>query len=355
MKLGVFLAIGESFSDFKNKGQDELIINYHLKNYSQNFEKVYVFSYANENIKYFSNVVILPNKWRLHRYIYSIFMPLLYWQTIKEIDVIRCFQISGGIPGIISKIFLKKKFVVNYGYDYVKFARIENKLFQSCLYKILIKFVLFFADKVIFTAKYLVGNLTTNYQLIPNGVDTVLFNRLKSKKDIDILYVGRLEKQKNLFSLIKSISLIKKYNLNTLFIGSGTLKNKLLKKAAKFKLKLKIIDSIPNIKLLEFYNRAKIFILPSYIEGQPKVLLEAMSCGVSVIASGIPAHKEIIVNKINGILCGTNADKIAKSIRYLYQNPKIRNKLSKNGRKTILLKYSKKSLNKQEINLLTNI
>ena len=51
MILGVFLAIGESFKDFRAKGQLKRLLNYNIKEYSRHFDKVYIFSYSNEREK----------------------------------------------------------------------------------------------------------------------------------------------------------------------------------------------------------------------------------------------------------------------------------------------------------------
>ena len=62
MNLGVFLAIGESLSDLKSKGQLKRLLDYNIKEYSQNFDKVYIFSYENEkNFKLPKNCTLIAN------------------------------------------------------------------------------------------------------------------------------------------------------------------------------------------------------------------------------------------------------------------------------------------------------
>ena len=343
MKLGLFLAIGESFADFDKKGQFDLIKNYLIKNYSQNFDQVNIFSYGNEQLKLFTNVDVLPNKWNVNRFLYSILLHFFYIKQIRSCDVLRGLQLTGGIPCILGKLFFNKPFVINYGYNYVKFARIEGKYLQSVLFRLIKYPILLLTDKIIITAKYLkteISNIIPKNKIvvIPNGVDTKLFKPIKTKKTIDLLYVGRLEKQKNLSNLIKAISLLPQLNLSLTLVGDGSLKKLLIQTARNYQVKLTIKPPISHHQLPYVLNKARIFILPSVIEGQPKILLEALSCGIPIVASNIMAHQEIIIDGKNGILRGISADELADGIAKLLRNPNLRAKLTINARQTAIKK-----------------
>lgn len=357
MKLGVFLAVGESFSDYQKKGQSNLIINYHLKNYSKNFEYVYIFSYANESIKIFPNVEVLPNKYNIHRYIYALILPLIYLRIITVCNVIRGLQLSGGIPAFVAKFFLRKKYVINYGYQYDQFAFVEGKYFQFILYRMVERMVIKKATGVISTTRYLKKYLaksipTSKIHYVANGVDTSIFKPTNKRKKWDILFVGRLEKQKNLSLILQAVSLLKDKKIKIIFIGSGSQKQELEQISQQLSLQITFLPAQPHIQLVNYYNSAHIFILPSLIEGQPKVLLEAMSCALPVIASSIPAHQEIIINKQNGILCQPKALDFAKSISYLLLHKKAQNSLGQKARRIITEQYDMKKLNKKEIEIL---
>ena len=97
------------------------------------------------------------------------------------------------------------------------------------------------------------------------------------------------------------------------------------------------------------------FVLVSLIEGQPKVLLEAMSCGLPVIASQIPAHEEIISHNKNGILSDINPQDITQALRSVMTDPNLRQKLGKNARQTIIKHYNMHDLNRQETILLKQV
>lgn len=361
MNLGVFLAIGESFADFSTKGQDELIKEYLLKNYSNNFGEVFVFSYGNESFTFWKNVHILPNKWRLHRFIYWFFIPFIYAREIRSCAVLRGLQITGGLPGIVSKLIWRKPLVVNFGYDYRSFARIENKLVQVLLFQLIQKPVLAFTDKIIVTAGYLYKYIPEEFHFkvthIPNGVDTTKFFPISKpvSKKITLIYYGRFESQKNLQNLIKAIALLQSDKVKLLLIGKGSEAEKLTQLADQNHVRLQILPPVKHTLLPNYLAQADIFILPSLIEGQPKALLEAMSCGLPVIASNIPAHREIIENNKNGILCGIEPQQIVKSIEKLILNPALRSTIDKNARITIETNFNKRKLNTEEIELLKKV
>src|SRR3989344_3942762 len=109
MILGVFLAIGESLGDLKSKGQLKRLLDYNIKAYCQNFEKVYIFSYANEKEKLPKNCRLITNEKNINRYIYSLILPFLKKKYIDDCDIIRGLQLSGGIPASVCKIFFGKK------------------------------------------------------------------------------------------------------------------------------------------------------------------------------------------------------------------------------------------------------
>lgn len=103
----------------------------------------------------------------------------------------------------------------------------------------------------------------------------------KSKRDIDILFVGRIEAQKNLKKFIQIIKLLTLNfpKIKTVIVGSGS-ESKIIKGLIK-KMKLqKNIKIYPTTNTPEkFYLRSKIFLLTSDYEGFPLTLLESISCG----------------------------------------------------------------------------
>lgn len=359
--LAVFLAIGESLHDFKSKGQLKRLVNYNLKSYSQKFDQVYVFSYENEKTKLFSNCTVIPNKYRLHRYLYSLLLPILERQLIKKCSVSRGLQLTGGIPALVTKLLFQIPYVVNYGYDYVEFAKIEGKYLQSVLYSLIIYPILALANAVIATsktnAKIVAKSVgSAKVRLIPNGVDLKLFKPLSQNKRKDIItigFIGRLEKQKNLENLILACSRVHfPYQLE--FWGAGAQKSALLKLAKTKKVNLEILPPQEYRKLPEILAKIDIFALISKTEGNPKILIEAMAAAKSIVASDIPGIDNIVKNNTTGLLTKTDAKSISVAISRLKQSD-IRSKLGSSARLYIQNNYDIEILQVLENNLLLSL
>lgn len=360
----MFLAIGESFTGYRKQGQDKLIIDYHLRNYAWAFDRVYVFSYVNERLKPFANVTVLPNKWRLHRCLYSLLAPVLYRKELRSCSVLRGLQLTGGIPCAVAKIFYRIPFVINYGYFYREIARMEKHGLASFLYQIVEQPLLTLANRVIVPANYIRKAISNSFParkffFLPNGVDANAFIPRKNSNhrtnSFTLLFVGRLEVQKNLSLLITALAQIKQEKIVLVLVGEGSLHKQLANLAQKAQVKVKFIGALSHDKLPDYYQQADIFILPSLTEGQPKSLLEAMGCGLPVIASDIPAHREIITDGQNGILCQNTVSSLARVIKRLIADSGLRRRLGSAARVTVIKSFDKKMLNKQEIELLKEV
>jgi glycosyltransferase involved in cell wall biosynthesis len=125
-----------------------------------------------------------------------------------------------------------------------------------------------------------------------------------SKKDIVLLYVGRITEIKQpllLIDLFKAISSIK-LNIHLIIVGSGNLFAKMRKKAICHP-NIHILGYVPHQEIWPLLRAADAFISLSFYEGLPLAALEAASFGLPLILSDIPAHRFIINSKVgNGIL-----------------------------------------------------
>ena len=101
----------------------------------------------------------------------------------------------------------------------------------------------------------------------------------------------------------------------------------------------KHINFVGNIEPLElkgYYLESDLFILPSYSEGLPKVLLEAMACGLLAVVSDIQAHKELIEHNKNGYVFKTgDLDSLTSTIIHALNNHEGNDKLALNARELI--------------------
>jgi glycosyltransferase involved in cell wall biosynthesis len=180
-----------------------------------------------------------------------------------------------------------------------------------------------------------------------NGVDTTIFRPpINDRRELSVLYVGRLVPGKGLFELIDSARIVIKKNPDIFFwiIGDGILRSPIERKIAKYGLinNILLFGHISNRQQLSnIYQRAGCFILPSFHESLPTVILEAMSCGCSVIATSVGGIPDVITDRVNGILVPPrNPYVLASSILELLNNPEISKTLGRNARDTVIDRFS---------------
>jgi glycosyltransferase involved in cell wall biosynthesis len=129
------------------------------------------------------------------------------------------------------------------------------------------------------------------------------FKKISKEKDIDILFIGRLKKQKGLDNLVKIMSFLsskgKKYNIT--IVGEGELRDYLINSLEDIGVDYNYIKNTNDT--VDLYNRSKCCILTSYYEGYPNVLVESLACGTPVISFDcVSGPSEIIDDGRNGYL-----------------------------------------------------
>lgn len=184
-----------------------------------------------------------------------------------------------------------------------------------------------------------------NAIVVGNGVDEKIFSPSKEKSEENhVLYVGRLSYRKGLFDLLKCAKQIcQDYYVKFVLVGRGELEDKLKKKVKEEGLQDKVVflGHIEHKKLIHLYQNATIFVSPSHYESGPLTLLEAMACGVTVIATATGIASKTIANRENGIIIPPKfPEKMTESIVMLLKDEGLRKKLGKNARKTIEEKYT---------------
>jgi glycosyltransferase involved in cell wall biosynthesis len=173
-----------------------------------------------------------------------------------------------------------------------------------------------------------------------------------TKKDYDIIFIGRLANQKNPTALLEAVMKLK---YRTIMIGDGPLEKELKEKYENLNSRLEWKSNIPNSELPGYMNRSKIFVLPSHYEGHPKTLIEAMSCGMPVIGADTPGIREVIRHGENGWLCGTDADSISQAIQHLLEDPNLAQRLGDNARQFVLQNYALEDIVAKELEIIKEV
>jgi len=364
MKRKILIEIGNPGNTFHQEmqsGRYELKQNmYRLK--LKYWDEIYYISFGrdkNEDYKFDERIKILYNKNAYHSLIYAFLIPWLYRDVLSEASVFMPKQLSCSLYGIYSKLFFRKKVVVHCGYNWQEPQRHAGKPWY---YKAFVNFWCFitykFSDAVIVTsdrhlkhAEMMTGK--KNVFLLRNGVNTDLFKNLKIQRNSStVLFVGRLEKEKNLFNLITATTLTKN-KIILKIAGRGSLEKELKDHSAKLNAPVEFLGPLETGQLINnFYNRETMFVLPSFFEGHSNALTEAMACGIPVIVSEAEGNTEIIKHEVNGLVSGFTPEKMAECIDRYISNPDLKNRMAENALAEVEENYNLKKRIEREIEIL---
>jgi glycosyltransferase involved in cell wall biosynthesis len=140
--------------------------------------------------------------------------------------------------------------------------------------------------------------------VIPNGVDLTRFSGAERilHSPPRLLFVGRLSPQKNVMLLLRALDGVSA-DFNTTLVGDGELEGELRQAATDLGLKNVVFHGrADGTELLELYQNADIFVLPSEREGMPLVLLEALAMGLPIVATDVPGNRDVVLDGQNGAL-----------------------------------------------------
>lgn len=152
-------------------------------------------------------------------------------------------------------------------------------------------------------------HITKNVTTIRNGVDRGMFKKINKthareitgleKNGRYLLFAGQLHEVKGLRYLIEALNILNsenRLNFTAILLGDGPERNVLENRIAGLRLHGKVMFAgyKPHDEVANWMNACDVFCLPSIREGTPNVILEAMACGLPVIASRVGGIPEII-------------------------------------------------------------
>lgn len=191
-----------------------------------------------------------------------------------------------------------------------------------------------FAHEVIAISQTIAQELKENYHrdavIIPNGVPVSQIvstqNVLQNyglKKDRYILSVGRLVPEKGFHNLIRAFNMAGLKGYKLVIAGDADHEDtysRNLKKSALENKDIVLTGFITTKNLQELYSHAALFVLPSYYEGMPISLLEALSYGIQCIASDIPGNRSLNLAEGQYFMAGDEMD-ICKRLKEFLSKP----------------------------------
>jgi len=203
----------------------------------------------------------------------------------------------------------------------------SHSFFKTIAYPKLMNYLLASPEIVISPSKFLF-DFYSQYNFFKNSKKFVVANPIKNLIEVDkkpsanlnLIYLGQVNKAKGVLDLIESFTKIKLPHIRLDVIGVGEGLNK-AKQLAKNDNRIKFHGWLNHTKLNPLLSKADIVVVPSLCyENSPTVVYEALSMGLPVIVSNIGGTSELITNNVNGwIFPAGDFDKLNKIIADLYK------------------------------------
>ncbi|WP_418359212.1 glycosyltransferase family 4 protein [Sphingobacterium detergens] len=293
--------------------------------------------FANFNLKD-RNVHIYEVKRRGSRIISFLKAFVIMQKAIIDNDFIYIFY-----PGPICKVI--SLFCIFYRKPFGLYVRGEQKITTS-----ISKFILKKASKIFtISPKFTqdISALNQNVETIRPMIgfhesDLIKTRRIDFTERIELLYVGRLVYDKGLFELIDALEVLVNEGKNIFLnlVGGGTdlallmniVKDKQLGDRVKF---VGMVSE--KEKLIDMYKRCNIFVLPTYHEGFPRVLYEAMLMRMPILTTFVGTINFLMEDGYNCIqIMPRSMSSIVEGVQKLIQNTSLAQTIADNGVKTIL-------------------
>lgn len=223
----------------------------------------------------------------------------------NKYDVLVLHSSFAGMMGRLLKPFFPDLKVVYYPHGVSTIMTVSS--LKKSVYSFIERALFYlFTDKVVAISEYEMGVLKrskiagSDVCVIYNGIeDRYVENKREQTDSLNILFVGRFDKEKGLHVLLKALHEVT-VNYNVTIIGSFS------SDAARFDLDFpvgcKIINWLPREEISNYYVNADIVVVPSEWEGLGLVAIEAISFNVPVFASNVGGLPEVVKEKFNGRL-----------------------------------------------------
>lgn len=273
--------------------------------------------------------------------------PDILFTTLRWSNVIGCFIklfVGGGIKLVVRETNPLRLSIAHHN----KFRRFFTLLLIKALYTK--------ADKIVSLSKGVASEIlkmtnvpVSKLEVIYNSVDIAQIKHMMEKEDStvgfrsdckNIIAIGSFSQQKGfkyLFEAIKILTTEFKRKVNLIILGDGNLRSEFEQYVVENGLERSVC--LPGVVQNPFLylSRSDIFVLSSEYEGFGNVIIEAMVCGVPVIATNCPyGPREIITDGYDGILIKTKSSiEIVLGIMHLLDDKKLCRKIRINAFKRI--------------------
>ncbi len=259
----------------------------------------------------------------------------------------ECYALISGLGSIFRGHTLKQRMV---------------KIIMSHLYKNAFRY----CRTVIFQNNDDVNELVTlgllprekAYIVNGSGVDLSRFTKQPLPEENVFLFVGRLLKEKGIREYVDAARIIKHKYPTVRFLAVGDIDTN------PSSLSQRQVDEISNEGIIEFYGfqkdvrpfikQAKVFVLPSYHEGTPRCVLEAMAMGRPIITTDAPGCRETVKHRENGYLVPIgDADKLSEAMEKFITDDELAERMGKVSFEIAKRKYDVNLINAEYVSIMS--
>jgi glycosyltransferase involved in cell wall biosynthesis len=149
-----------------------------------------------------------------------------------------------------------------------------------------------------------------------------------------LLYAGRLDREKNLPFLLDAVARVSAPGMRLLMVGRGTQAAALREEALRRGLggRVEFRGGVRPDRLATYYQAADVFVFASTTETQGLAVLEAMACGLPVVAVRASGVEEVVAEGVSGLLVPEDASVFATAVSQVLADADLATKLAHGGR-----------------------
>lgn len=289
------------------------------------------------------------------------------WHICKKVPdetkliLMPVIPIWAGLPTLIVGKIKRKKVVLRLEAEKIKYISIEESLegrlriltvikllFLKLIYRLtlpLYDFVIAISGGVLKeAADYKAKNITKIP--IPININPflgILRENSCADKKLAILFVGQIKKIKGIDNLVKVLDfLYKEKKLHPKLLITGKVTNpkdenffEEIKKLSQG-LDVEFLGEVPHWEIEKIYEKADIFILPSYSEALGMTIMEAMASGLPVVSSDVSGPRDLVEDGRTGFLVEPgNLKMLSERLIFLLSDSELRKKMGQAGRQRI--------------------
>lgn len=267
---------------------------------------------------------------------------LIFWaDIIRELrkikpDIVHAQSFTCGMPALLSNKLLRIPYVI--------YGRGSDVYLPSWLTKLTSKIIQKNASASIALTEHMKGVMQTGFKkdviVIPNGINPaegVVGESVGRKHSKRILFVGRLHPVKGTRYLLGAMSIVRRDmpEAKLVLVGDGGEREHLENLTDDLKIRecVEFIGRVPHENVQNYMNQSDVFVLPSLSEGFPVTILEAMACGLPVVATRVGGIPDIVEDGINGYLVDAmDQEMIAEALLKLLKDEELWEEVSNNNR-----------------------